>query len=91
MFSLQVIVEHQIAVMVQDLDETFTGGHKAGKNVVCVGNLTSTDGLANSSSRGPAEDGRIKPDVCAKGTGVYSTIDVNSYAYKTGTSMSCLV
>ena len=66
-----------------------TGGHKVGKNVICVGNLTSIDALANSSSRGPAEDGRIKPDICAKGTNVYSTVDVNSYAYKTGTSMSC--
>jgi len=66
-----------------------TGGHKIGKNVICVGNLTDEDVLANSSSRGPAEDGRIKPDVCAKGTSVYSTIDVNSYGLKTGTSMSC--
>ena len=66
-----------------------TGGHKVGKNVIAVGNLTEDDVIANSSSRGPAEDGRIKPDVCAKGTNVYSTIDVNSYAYKTGTSMAC--
>ena len=66
-----------------------TGGHKAGKNVLCVGNLTENDVIANSSSRGPAADGRIKPDICAKGTNVYSTIDGNTYANKTGTSMSC--
>ena len=66
-----------------------TGGHKVGKNVITVGNLNEEDVIANSSSRGPAEDGRIKPDVCAKGTNVFSTVDVNDYAYKTGTSMSC--
>jgi hypothetical protein len=69
-----------------------TGGHKQGKNVITVANLTRTDGLANSSSRGPANDGRIKPDIGAVGTQVYSTTDipqVNSYDRKTGTSMSC--
>jgi len=66
-----------------------TGGIKVGKNVIAVGNLTYIDNLANSSSRGPAEDGRIKPDVCAVGTNVYSTIDVNTYANFTGTSMAC--
>ncbi|MEX2483258.1 MAG: S8 family serine peptidase [Brumimicrobium sp.] len=66
-----------------------TGGHKAGKNLIAVGNLTSTSTLANSSSRGPAEDGRIKPDICGVGSSVYSTIHGNSYGTKTGTSMSC--
>ena len=66
-----------------------TGGHKAGKNVFCVGNLTRYDVIASSSSRGPAEDGRIKPDICGVGTSVYSTISDNSYENKTGTSMSC--
>jgi len=66
-----------------------TGGHKAAKNVIAVANLNSTDGLSGSSSRGPAHDGRIKPEIAAKGTSVYSTIDPNTYDYKTGTSMSC--
>lgn len=69
-----------------------TGGHKQAKNVVTVGNLTRTDGIASSSSRGPASDGRIKPDICAVGTSVYSTTDANgpsTYNTKTGTSMSC--
>ncbi|MDA7837047.1 S8 family serine peptidase, partial [Salibacteraceae bacterium] len=44
-----------------------TGGHKVGKNVIAVANLTSYDVVATSSSRGPAHDGRIKPDVSAKG------------------------
>lgn len=66
-----------------------TGGHKIGKNVIAVANLNLTDGLTGSSSRGPAHDGRIKPEIAAKGTSVYSTVDPNSYAFKTGTSMSC--
>jgi subtilisin family serine protease len=68
---------------------TITGGHKQGKNVIAVGNVGSTDGLANSSSRGPAEDGRIKPDICAVGSNVYSTLDPNTYQSMTGTSMAC--
>ena len=66
-----------------------TGGHKIGKNVITVANLTENDQIANSSSRGPAEDGRIKPDISAKGTAVTSTIENNQYGVKTGTSMSC--
>ena len=68
---------------------TITGGHKMGKNVVTVGNVLYTDVLAASSSRGPAKDGRIKPDVCAVGTAVISTIDPNTYASFNGTSMAC--
>mgnify|MGYP002348288180 FL=1 len=66
-----------------------TGGHKIGKNVLTVANLDYKDELAGSSSRGPAHDGRIKPDIAAKGTDVFSTIDPNSYGLKSGTSMSC--
>ena len=66
-----------------------TGGHKMGKNVLTVGNVEYTDALAPSSSRGPASDGRIKPDVCAVGTNVTSTISNNQYDVYTGTSMAC--
>src|SRR5690606_39055654 len=45
-----------------------TGGHKQAKNVITVGNITFDDFLASSSSRGPAKDGRIKPEICAVGT-----------------------
>lgn len=66
-----------------------TGGHKVAKNSIAVGNLDSNDRLAASSSRGPASDGRIKPEVTAVGTKVFSTIDANDYDFKTGTSMAC--
>ena len=41
------------------------------------------------ASRGPSRDGRIKPEISAVGTQVWSTTDVNDYVFKTGTSMSC--
>ncbi len=69
-----------------------TGGHKIAKNVIAVANLNRVDGIANSSSRGPASDGRIKPDVGGVGTSVFSTTDLpnaHGYTSKTGTSMSC--
>jgi hypothetical protein len=66
-----------------------TGGHKVGKNVIAVANLDYKDDLSGSSSRGPAHDGRIKPDISAKGSNVTSTTDPNLYTTKSGTSMSC--
>lgn len=69
---------------------TITGGHKQAKNVIATGNVQYNDLIASSSSRGPAHDGRVKPDVCAVGTQVYSTTDLTSTGYttKTGTSMA---
>jgi len=66
-----------------------TGGHKHSKNSIAVANLTYLDVRNGSSSRGPAHDGRLKPEVSAVGTNVWSTSDTNRYVNKTGTSMSC--
>jgi hypothetical protein len=66
-----------------------TGGIKIGKNVMAVANLDMVDVLSASSSRGPASDGRIKPDISAVGTNVLSTISANSYDTYNGTSMAC--
>lgn len=66
-----------------------TGGHKMAKNAIAVANVSYKDELAGSSSRGPAHDGRIKPDVSALGTSVFSTSESNTYATKSGTSMAC--
>jgi PKD repeat protein len=66
-----------------------TGGHKQGKNVIATANVTGADLIANSSSRGPAHDGRIKPDIAALGTDVYSCLSPNDYRSITGTSMAC--
>jgi hypothetical protein len=63
-----------------------TGGQKAGKNVVAVGNVTFGDILSPSSSRGPAEDGRIKPDLCAIAQGSLTTDADDKYRFGSGTS-----
>lgn len=63
-----------------------TGGRKAGKHVVACGNLNDSDVLENSSSRGPADDGRIKPDICANGAGQLSTAANNTTQTGGGTS-----
>jgi hypothetical protein len=65
-----------------------TGGYKAGKNAIAMGNLSRTDAIASSSSRGPSKDGRIKPDICAKGSSVYSLAPGDGYANMSGTSMA---
>ena len=63
-----------------------TGGHKIGKNVIATANLDNTSDIAASSSRGPASDGRIKPDISAHGAGQMSTDPYNTYAVGGGTS-----
>ena len=63
-----------------------TGGHKMAKNAITAANLTAENDLANSSSRGPASDGRLKPDVSAHGQGQWSTAPNNSYDVGGGTS-----
>ena len=65
-----------------------TGGHKQSKNSIAVANISSTLLIEPSSSRGPAHDGRIKPDVAAHGTNVNSTFPNNTYQVNTGTSFS---
>ncbi|MBL4664130.1 MAG: S8 family serine peptidase [Flavobacteriaceae bacterium] len=44
-----------------------TGGHKQGKNVIATANTLFDGNIVGSSSRGPAHDGRIKPDIAANG------------------------
>jgi hypothetical protein len=57
-------------------------------NVSSNGNLISVS-INSSSSEGPTDDYRIKPDITGNGTGVYSTFDNSDSAYNTisGTSM----
>ncbi|AUC77491.1 S8 family serine peptidase [Olleya sp. Bg11-27] len=46
--------------------------------------------INTSSSQGPSDDGRVKPDITADGTDVYSPISTSNSSYDiyTGTSMS---
>lgn len=68
------------------------------KNVLTVGAVEQVNNylgpssvvMSNFSSYGPADDGRIKPDIVAKGVGVLSTSSFSNTATvtKDGTSMS---
>ncbi len=75
-------------------------GHSTSKNNLVVANAqdanVSADGslisvsINSSSSEGPTDDYRIKPDITGNGTGVYSTYASSDNAYNsiTGTSMA---
>uniref|UniRef100_UPI0030CA30A2 S8 family serine peptidase n=1 Tax=uncultured Flavobacterium sp. TaxID=165435 RepID=UPI0030CA30A2 len=75
-------------------------GEKNAKNNLVVANANPTVNpitgaitnlvINGSSSQGPSDDGRIKPDITADGTNVLSTIETSttSYGTATGTSMS---
>jgi len=67
----------------------------AAKNHIAVGALNSNnDSMTSFSSWGPADDGRLKPDVAAPGcqsnddNGVTSTSSTGNYSVKCGTSMA---
>ncbi len=70
-------------------------GHNA-KNIIVVGAINETLDfekssditLANFSSVGPTDDGRIKPDVVAVGQNMYTTSTSGSYTKMNGTSFS---
>ncbi|MEO1515665.1 MAG: S8 family serine peptidase [Bacteroidota bacterium] len=70
---------------------TITGGSKMGKNVIAVGNVDHADQIVATSSRGPASDGRIKPDICANGDGQLSTAPNNRYVTSMGSSAAAPV
>ncbi len=75
-------------------------GHSTSKNNMVVANAQdaniNSDGslssvsINSSSSEGPTDDYRIKPDITGNGTGVYSTYASSDTAYNsiTGTSMA---
>jgi PKD repeat protein len=66
-----------------------TGGHKIAKNCIATANLDHNDVIATSSSRGPATDGRIKPDISAHGQNQISNDANNTYQTFGGTSAAC--
>ncbi len=73
---------------------------KNAKNLLIVANadpsVNTTTGVINSvvinpsSSQGPSDDGRIKPDISGDGTNLFSTLNTNNTSYTTysGTSMA---
>ncbi len=60
-----------------------------GINTLAIGAVDPNNNVASFSSRGPSFDGRIKPDLVARGTFVYSaSVAGNTYNLASGTSMS---
>ncbi len=74
---------------------TSLGMRATAKNILTVGAVWSSTAMTSFSSWGPTNDGRIKPDIVAKGRSVYSS-DVDDedsdpdqhYSHKSGTSMA---
>ncbi|MEO6357916.1 MAG: S8 family serine peptidase [Ferruginibacter sp.] len=68
---------------------TVKSGWQSAKNVLTVGGMNARDySIASFSSRGPVNDGRIKPEITANGWAVVSTKPDNNYGADYGTSMS---
>ena len=59
-------------------------------SVISVGAVNSENYIASFSSHGPTYDGRIKPEVCARGVSTVcaSPFNVDQYTRKGGTSLS---
>jgi subtilisin family serine protease len=62
-----------------------------GDSVLAIGSVDQTGSRSGFSSMGPTVDGRIKPDVMARGsqTRCASVWDTTSYSSVSGTSLSC--
>jgi hypothetical protein len=68
---------------------TIKSGFQSAKNILTVGDIYNGNyTINNASSCGPDGDGRIKPEIVAGGTNIYSTWPYNNYISATGTSMS---
>jgi len=65
---------------------TIKSGYQTAKNTLNVGDYSiSSDNLNTSSSKGPVEDGRIKPEIVARGANVmHASVDTgNVYVFGT--------
>ncbi|NHN26847.1 S8 family serine peptidase [Flavobacterium jejuense] len=57
-------------------------------NILTIGAVTNTEAYASFSSIGPSFDGRVKPDVCAKGQSATISNTVGTITTASGTSFS---
>ncbi len=67
------------------------GIYASAKNTLTVGASLQSGTIVSFSSTGPAQDGRIKPEVVALGFNVNSSVPRNGYAKASGTSMAAPV
>ncbi len=71
-----------------DGDYRSIGQIATAKNVITVGAVDHAGAMTAYSAWGPTSDGRLKPDVVAKGQDVYSTYLGGGYTSLNGTSMA---
>jgi len=59
--------------------------------MLSVGSVTSTGTISSFSSRGPTFDGRIKPEICARGSATFlaQAGSTTAFGNSSGTSFSC--
>ncbi len=67
---------------------TVAGGYQVSKNGLVVTSCNKEYVNAETGSRGPVLDGRLKPEISTVGIGVYSTTYTEDYLYALGTSMA---
>lgn len=67
---------------------TIAEGYQSAKNCITVGYVDAVDVIHGGSSRGPTRDGRIKPDLVARGLSVASSGPNNTVSIGTGSSHS---
>lgn len=67
---------------------TIKSGYQVAKNVLTVGALDTLYAAAAFSSRGPVNDGRLKPEIMASGFNTLSTRHLYGYGTSSGTSMA---
>ena len=56
-------------------------GSSAAKNVITVGALNADKSMSDYSNWGPTDDGRLKPDLVTRGTGINSAQATSNTAY----------
>lgn len=77
------------------MDWYYIGAPADGDSVIAVGGTMPDGTLWYDSSHGPTYDGRIKPEVCARGSFCYSAVvpgghgGPDLYRYLDGTSVAC--
>ncbi len=67
---------------------TIKSGYQVAKNVLTVGAVDTLYAAASFTSRGPVNDGRLKPEIMATGYNVFSTRHNFTYGFSSGTSMA---
>ena len=86
-----VAVGNSASAACASLSDTFSSvdiGFQGCKNALTVGWLFFNEKLVENSGRGPTEDGRIKPELVAKGFGVQTLLPNNSFGVVYGSSYS---